>query len=144
MENRSPLTILRRLLSRFFHLRGKAHAYWGNRLMDMQEYMRAVDDLSRALRLDPTFTEALYLRGVIFWRELGDAQRADRDLTGVLAQEPDHLDALFNRALARQLGNNAAGAAADFRRYLEEGHDPMWRQVSQRQLLILADGEEAE
>jgi len=128
---------VRRLLARFYHLRGMAHRHWGHRGVGTAEYLRAVRDFDRALELDPTLVQALYDRGVLYWRELSDAVRAVRDLTRVIHLEPGWMEAWFNRAFARQLQGDTLGAIADFERYLEEGTDPMWREISRRQVAIL-------
>ncbi|MGD1993717.1 MAG: tetratricopeptide repeat protein [Anaerolineae bacterium] len=130
------------LLSRFYYLRGRGHSYWGNRLMSTEEYRQALEDYTRALEFDPAFIQALYDRGRLYWREFADAARAVRDLSRVMELDPERADAHFNRALARQLTNDVAGAIADFEHYLSEGTDPMRREISQRQLALLRADEE--
>ncbi len=137
MENRKRLSAGRWLAVHFYHLRGTAHRYWGTRLMSTEEHLRAVEDFTRALALDPTFVQALYDRGLLYWRELSQADRADRDLSRVMELEPGRVETWFNRALARQLQGDTTGAIADFEVYLRRGEDPMWREISQRQLNIL-------
>lgn len=125
------------LIARFYHLRGIAHRYWGNRLMNRAHHLSAIDDFTHALELDATFTQALYDRGMLYWRELSDPQLAKRDLTLVLRLEPERTDAWFIRAMVHQTLGDTTGAAADFQRYLQEGTDPMWREISERQVTIL-------
>lgn len=132
------------LLSRFYYLRGRGHSYWGNRLMSTDQYRQALADYTRALSFDPTFTQALYDRGRLYWREFAEAERAVRDLTGVVELDPGRVDARFNRALARQMTHDVAGAIADFEHYLSAGDDPMRREISQRQLILLQASEEDE
>lgn len=143
MKNESWLsTAAHWLLSRFHYLRARGHSYWGNRLMSMEHYRQALEDYSRALELDPQFVPALYDRGRLYWREFAYAGRAMRDLTQVIDLEPERVDARFNRALARQMTHDIAGAIADFEHYLREGTDPMRREISQRQVVLLRAGEE--
>lgn len=145
MKNDSRLSrVVQWLLSRFYYLRGRGHSYWGNRLMNTDEYRQALADYTRALEFDPRFTQALYDRGRLYWREFADAGRAVRDLTRVIALDPQRVDARFNRALARQMIHDGPGAIADFEHYLSEGTDPMRREISQRQLILLRADEEGQ
>ena len=137
MGNPTRLSAWRRLLSRFYHLRGTAHRYWGSRLSDAAEYEQAAADFGRALALDPNLVQALYDRGLLYWRELGAPHQAIRDLTRVIEAEPGRADAWFHRALARQMLNDTAGAIVDFEHYLGEGTDQMWLEISRRQLEVL-------
>jgi tetratricopeptide (TPR) repeat protein len=137
MGNPTRLSAWRRFLSRFYHLRGTAHRDWGSRLSDAAEYERAVADFDRALASDPNLVQALYDRGLLYWRELAEPRRADQDLTRVIELEPGRADAWFHRALARQMSNDTAGAILDFEHYLREGTDQMWLEISRRQLAVL-------
>jgi tetratricopeptide (TPR) repeat protein len=112
--------------------------------MNMEHYRQALAEYTRALAFDPDFAQALYDRGRLYWREFGDAQRAVRDLTQVMALDPEWVDAWFNRALARQMIHDVAGAITDFEHYLSEGTDPMRREISQRQLMLHRASEEGE
>lgn len=114
-----------------------AHRHWGHRLADRREYELAVTDFTRALQLDPGFVDALYDRGLVYWRDLSDGDRAVQDLTRVVELEPQRWEAWFNRAFARQLQGDGDGAIADFAQYLKEGSDPMWREICQRQMADL-------
>jgi regulator of sirC expression with transglutaminase-like and TPR domain len=129
-------------------MRGIAHRYWGNRLMNREHYAFAVSDFTRALELDASHTQALYDRGLLYWRELSDSRQAERDLTRVLREEPERTEAWFTRGMVRVTLDNTTGAIADFERYLEEGEDAMWREISERQVALLrtpgAGGEEME
>nr|BAL56610.1 tetratricopeptide repeat domain protein [uncultured prokaryote] len=127
----------REWLACFYHLRGMTWRYWGHWHHDPLAYRRAERDFSRAVDLLPTFVQALYDRGLLRWRELGDGAGAEADLTRVLELEPGRTEAWFNRAMAREVIGDLSGAVADFRRYLSEGDDPQWREISQRQIAVL-------
>jgi tetratricopeptide (TPR) repeat protein len=128
---------IRQLMARFYHLRGMTWRHWGHLYNDPAAYCQAERDFSRAIEILPTFAQALYDRGLLRWRELGDGAGAEADLTRVLELDPRRVEAWFNRALAREVSGNLTGAAADFRRYLDEGDDPQWREISQRQIAVL-------
>ncbi len=135
MEGRSRW--FQRLLARFYYALGATHRHWGHRWADPAAYRRAVADFTRAIQLDPVFVQAIYDRGLLLWRELADGEGAVQDLTRVIELEPGRAEAWFNRALARQVMGDVAGALADFERYLEVGEDPMWREISRRQVRTL-------
>jgi len=129
----------RRLLARFYHLRGATHRHFGNTSGNLAEHERAVDDFTRAIELDPNYAAAYFSRGVLYWRELRNLYRAIRDMTRVLELAPNWSEALFNRAIAYQMRGDHEQAIADFERYLAEGRDPFWRASAERQLALLRD-----
>lgn len=128
---------IRQLRARFYHLRGMAFRHWGHQYGDEGSYRRAERDFSRAIALEPALAQALYDRGLLRWRELGDGVGAEADLTRVLELRPDWAEAWFNRAMAREVAGDMAGAVADFQRYLAQGRDPEWREISRRQIALL-------
>ncbi len=130
-------SLIRRWLARFYHLRGMAFRHWGHLYGDAELYRQAERDFGRAIALEPTFSQVLYDRGLLRWRELGDGAGAEADLTRVLELRPDWAEAWFNRALAREVVGDLPGALADFQRYLAEGRDPQWREISRRQIAVL-------
>lgn len=130
---------IRKLLARFYHLRGMVYRHWGHQYGDQEAYRQAEQDFTRAIALEPAFADALYARGLLRWRELADGTGAVEDLTQVLELKPEWAEAWFNRAMAREVMGDLAGALADFHRYLAEGHDPQWREISQRQIALLQD-----
>ncbi len=129
----------KRLLARFYHLRGSAHRHWGNTNTDLAEHELAVGDYTRAIELDPYYAAAYFSRGVLYWRELHLTYRAIRDMTRVLELEPQRSEALFNRAIAYQMHGDHAQAITDFEQYLVKGHDLYWRESAERQLALLKE-----
>lgn len=132
--------MIRQLLARFYHLRGMTWRHWGHQYNDPAAYRRAEWDFTRAIEILPTFVQALYDRGLLRWRELGDGKGAEADLTRVLELDPKRAEAWFNRALAREVIGDLTGAIADFRQYLSKGNDPQWREISRRQIAVLEAG----
>ncbi len=126
-----------RWLARFYHIRGRAHRRLGHLHGDREEYRRAVVDLTRAVELDPGFVQPLYDRALLLWRERFDNEQAIRDLTRVLQLDPDRAETWFMRGLARETGGDIEGSIADLERYLLEGEDPVWREISQEQIEAL-------
>ncbi|MBN1955691.1 MAG: hypothetical protein JW900_11655 [Anaerolineae bacterium] len=124
----------RRLTARFYHLRGMAHRHVGNRQGDVQEHCRAVQDFAQALRLNPQLIQARYDRGVLLWRELADGLQAQSDLDQVIALDPTRSETWFQRAFARQIAGDIDGAIADFQRYVANGEDATWQEISRQQI----------
>ncbi len=125
-------------VARWYHLRGEAHRHLGNTHGDVQEHWAAVEDFTRALTLDSTLLQAYVDRGILYWRELGEPQKALCDFNTALATMPRLSEALINRGITyQQLGDDAA-ALADFRAYLEVGTHLHWREYAQRMLVELA------
>ncbi|MDY7042558.1 MAG: tetratricopeptide repeat protein [Chloroflexota bacterium] len=126
--------------SRFYNLRGSSHRHLGNRYADLAEYDRAVQDFSKAIDLDPSYAEAYYNRGVLYWREFSNHYRAIRDLTRAIELNPQWAEAHFNRGLAYKLHGDRGLAIADFQHYLKIGRDAFWLGAAERQLHELEEG----
>ena len=135
------LTFINRLRAALYVSRGRMHRHFGNVSGDRREYQSAVDDFSRAIDLHPIYVSALYSRGVLYWRELGNYYRAVKDLTRVIELAPHWYEAWFNRALAHQLRNEIPEAIADYEHYLTLPGKPHWRVSAQTQLEMLKEVE---
>ncbi len=107
---------------------------FGNQFAWRWAYRLAVECFTRGLRYDPENPYLYYWRGTLYWRELGEHLRAESDLSQAISLAPRMARAYLNRAFARWYASppNRAGAAEDFRAYLdlEQGQDPYWRQVA--------------
>ena len=139
MESLLHVQWLRKVIARFYHLRGATHRHFGNTGTDLAEHQLAVNDFSRAIELDPDYAEAYFSRGVLYWRELRNAYRAIRDMTRVLELAPQWAEALFNRAMAYQIRGDHDQAIADLEQYLVEGSNAYWRESAERQLGLLRE-----
>ena len=128
------------VLARFLRLLADAHRHFGNLYSNREEYQAAVNNYTRALSLDPTYAQAYYSRGVLYWREFGDCPPAIQDLTSVLELVPSWAEAYFNRGLAYKLCGDYERAIRDFERYLQVGSDAFWLDATQRQLAELQEG----
>ncbi|MCL7452323.1 MAG: tetratricopeptide repeat protein [Anaerolineae bacterium] len=122
------------ILSRFYLSLADSHRYFGNRYANREEHWAAVRNYTRAVSRDPAYTRAYFSRGLLYWRELGEPERAVQDLTRVLELDPGWAEAYFNRAMAHRLILDFDQAAADLERYLEEGSDDFWLDSARRQL----------
>lgn len=114
-----------------------AHRHFGNLYGNMDEHHAAVEGYSRAILLDPSYTQAVFSRGIIYWRELRNYDRSIKDLTRVLELAPHWAEAYFNRAIAYRMRGDLDNAIADLERYLAEGSDEFWLASAERQLAEL-------
>jgi tetratricopeptide (TPR) repeat protein len=125
--------------SRFYRRLADAHRHFGNLYGDQEEHWAAVENYSRAAALDPTYAQAYYSRGVLYWREIGNYYRAIQDLTRALDLAPAWPEAYFNRGMAHKLRNEVEPALADFQKYVVEGTDEFWLEAARRQIDELRD-----
>jgi tetratricopeptide (TPR) repeat protein len=127
------------LLSRSLRRLADAHRHFGNLYGNQQEHWAAIENYTRAVTLDPAYTQAYYSRGLLYWREIGNYYRAIEDLTRVLKLDPSWSLAYFNRGLAYRMRHEPQKALADFERYLETGNDPFWLEATRRQMQEMRD-----
>jgi tetratricopeptide (TPR) repeat protein len=132
------------VLARFYRRLADTHRHFGNSYGNRREHEAAVEHYTRAIVLDPTYTEAYYSRGVLYWRELGNAGRAIRDLTQALELDSRRVEAYLNRGLAFKMHGDRDRAIADFERYLALGTDTFWLEAAGRQLAELREDPPAE
>jgi len=111
----------------------------GNSYADLQEYWAAIEDYTRAIVLRPDDMVAIYSRGILYWREIGNPYRAIQDLTRVIEAGPQQAEVFFNRAMAHKIYGQPERAIADLEEYLKRGQDVYWVAAAQRQLAELRD-----
>jgi tetratricopeptide (TPR) repeat protein len=98
----------------------------GNSLSYMREYSRAVDDLSRAIDLEPSTAELYFRRGTMEI-ELGYLDQAITDFTKATELTPGDLRFLRARAKAHELKGDAERARADREEVLRREAGPQRR-----------------
>jgi tetratricopeptide (TPR) repeat protein len=123
--------------SRFYRRWADAHRHFGNLYGNQQEHWAAIENYTRAIVVDPTYVQAYFSRGVLYWREIGNYYRAIQDLTRVLELDSTWAEAYFNRGLAHKMRHEPEKAIADFEQYLAEGTDEYWLESAQRQIAEL-------
>ncbi|MDE2228466.1 MAG: hypothetical protein KGL11_05425 [Alphaproteobacteria bacterium] len=87
-------------------------------LADGEHYWEAIDDLNRALDLDPDSVDALVFRASAY-RHVGGADAlalAQADVERALKLAPNSVPGLLERGNIRRLRGDAAGAKADWQR----------------------------
>ena len=91
----------------------------------LERYDEAVDDLTRALDLDPRRSDALVFRGAA-WRHLNQMGLAQDDIDRAFALDPENADALLERGILRQRRGDRKGHG-------RIGNMPsLWRPTMQR------------
>lgn len=79
-----------------------------------QEYLRAIDRFTAAIRISPEFSEAFLNRGHCL-RQLGDCEKAMADYTEAIRLRPDSSEAFFSRGLEyRESFDDVRAAIDDF------------------------------
>ncbi len=89
-------------------------------LASTAKYWQAIDDLNRALDIDPVRVDALIFRASAY-RRLDTLELAEEDIGRALAIAPDHLEALLERGNIRRLQGDKRGARKDWFRVVETG-----------------------
>lgn len=127
----------------FAYRQGKMYRFWGHRSVQRMFYEAAVAAFTRALAFDPDWIDVLLDRGLIYWRELGQAARAIEDFSAILRLDPSRGDVLFYRGMAHQAQGDYLSAAEDLRAALTLSPQAVWRRNAYHQLTtiesILAD-----
>ena len=91
----------------------------GTLRLNCGDYLGAIDDLSRALNLDPPESATLLCNRGLAWIKLGQLDRALRDTEEALALAPDDAVAYNNRGVIHRDRGNFEQAEMDFRRAIE-------------------------
>lgn len=106
--------------ARTFYERGLNHARY-------HRYADALDDYSRAIKLDPKFVDAYFSRSSVYASDLPiverDYAKAAADLTSILEIVPRDFSARFNRALCYEQLRQYDEAIGDYSTIIEEGAD---------------------
>lgn len=89
-------------------------------LLRRESYGKAIEDLDRALAIDPEMAYAWYDKALVLTR-MGDETEAIRCYDRAIDASPEMAEAYFNRALLHKRMGNRNAAAADLRRAGELG-----------------------
>ncbi|HST76074.1 MAG TPA: hypothetical protein VLJ20_11935, partial [Acetobacteraceae bacterium] len=99
----------------------------------------AIDDLDRALTLDPDRVDALVFRAAA-WRNESRLARAQQDIDRAVTLDPDNPEALLERGIERKLAGDAAGARADWQRAKTLSPDTATGDLAEQNLALLEAG----
>ena len=99
----------------------------------MERYAEALEDLDRAVALDPSRVDAWVLRGAAK-RQLGRVAEAERDVAQALSLAPDNAEALLERAALRRARGDVRGARADWERAARLAPDAATAELARRNL----------
>ncbi len=84
---------------------------------ERKEYWPALDDLNRAIELDPGRVESHILRSTAY-RRLDGIDLARNDIDQALKLSPDNPDALFERGMIRYMQDDRDGALEDWKKVM--------------------------
>jgi Flp pilus assembly protein TadD len=96
-------------------------------------YAEALEDLDRAVALDPSRADAWVLRGAAK-RQLGRTAEAERDVAHALSLAPDNAEALVERGALRRAKGDVRGARADWERAAQLAPDSEAADLARRNL----------
>jgi tetratricopeptide (TPR) repeat protein len=85
----------------------------GKQLIDSAQYQQAVVCFSKAIAINPKYSDAYYLRAIAK-KNTGDYEGAEADFTEVINLKPDDLQGYYQRALIREIRHDYKGAAGDY------------------------------
>ncbi|MCC7281738.1 MAG: tetratricopeptide repeat protein [Acetobacteraceae bacterium] len=97
----------------------------------------AIDDLNRAIDLDPARAEAFVFRASA-WRQAGRAELAADDIARALALDPGNPEAYLERGMLRRAARDFANARGDFQRAAELAPGTPTEELARAQLAALA------
>jgi len=100
----------------------KAYNNRGNVQAALGETKRSLQDLNRAILIDPNYTAAYYNRAITR-QDLGEFDKALEDYSAVLEINPEHVAALFYRGLIRERLGRRRDAKEDFLKAYELAPD---------------------
>lgn len=101
-------------------------------------YAEALEDLDRAVALEPARAEAWVLRGAAK-RQLGRIADAERDVARALSLAPDNAEALLERGALRRAKGDAKGARADWARAARAAPDSAAAELARRNLELVPE-----
>lgn len=82
------------------------------------DYDKAVDNYTRAVMLNPNFTDAYFYRGSVFLKQ-GGYDRAIEDFSKAISLNPDLAEAYMNRGIARMSKGDIDNAIVDYNQALK-------------------------
>ncbi len=122
----------RRAQAGWWYLYGLSLCQIGLRTVDREAYRRAVQAFDRALAVWPTLAVALYQRGLIRGRELGEYHAAIRDLEAATELRPDWPDPYLQRGLFHRFNFHSHAAIPELTTYLRLAPPSFWRAEAER------------
>ncbi|HWN10931.1 MAG TPA: CHAT domain-containing protein [Pyrinomonadaceae bacterium] len=131
------------------------HHGLGQVYLAKKEFDRAIKEFDEALKGDPTNPQ-LYSDLGAAWMEKGKIDLNGKEpgkgmealghslenLNKALGLDPNLLDALFNRALSRQLLKNDQQAKTDWQEYLRRDPSSSWAEEARQKLRLIEEREE--
>ena len=119
---RDGLTLMTRAIETSGDNFGRAYLWRGMEYGDNGKVKESVEDLSKAIQINPALTEAYKYRGGLYGM-MKQYQQSVADLNIYLQRNPNDAEQLYNRGLSLLNTNKLPEAVADFTRTLEINPD---------------------
>jgi len=120
---RDSLTLMTRAIETSGHNFGRAYLWRGMEHGDNGRGKEAIDDLNRAIQINPALADAYKYRGGLLGQMKLYPQSVD-DLTVYLERNPNDGEQYYNRGISLRNMGKLPEAAADFSKTLELNADP--------------------
>jgi tetratricopeptide (TPR) repeat protein len=137
MRESSQPSLWRRLQAGWWYLYGVGLCQLGLRTINREVYRRAVQAFDRALAAWPDLALALYRRGLIRGRELGEYYAAIRDLEAATRLRPDWPEPYLQRGLFHRFHHHNRAAIPELTTYVRLAPAGFWRTEAERMLACI-------
>ena len=137
VQQTEEIAMWRRWLAFWWYIWAQSCCYWGIHIGEPAFFRTGVTLYGCALGVWPSYTPALYRRGLIRGRELSQYSEALVDLSRVIDLDPEWPEPYLQRGLFQCFHGDPQAAIADLQQYLALGGDTYWRLEAQRQIAIL-------
>ena len=89
----------------------------GDELCEQGRFDEAIDEYTKAIRLDPGWEDPYWLRGLAYC-ELGQYERGIEDFNEAIRLCPEYGDTYYSRGVAYEEQGKKAEAIADFEKFI--------------------------
>lgn len=114
------------------------HFNHGVDLADEGQYEQATTEFSKAIELDPYYTEAYNNRGTAY-HYLGEYQQAIADYSKAIELDPSYPAPYYNRAYIYRIQGKKAEAIADFEKFITISADSYLIEMARQYIEELAE-----
>lgn len=113
-----PILLILFVINNLFGQTAKEYYKSGENKFMSEDYKGAIEELTKAIDLNPYFTLAYKNRGVTKWY-LKDFEGSISDLNKAIELKPDYADAYLNRGISKANPGDFKGAIEDYDKAIE-------------------------
>lgn len=133
------VALWQRWLAFWWYIWAQSFCYWGIRTAEPAFFRTGITLYGYALGVWPSYTHALYRRGLIRGRELSQHREALADLSRAIELDREWPEPYLQRGLFQRFHGDPHAAITDLQQFLELGGDTYWRLEAQRQIAMLRE-----